>query len=287
MISPLRTSIFFLFAGLLLGAGGCRNYQGSDAEEKRHPDLVEAAELMQRQDLEGAIALCKERLRKDPDFAYAHLMLGTMYQTRRNPVSAIYHFERYLEKRGGEEGAEKPQTAIEVERMIQRELIRIVDNHPSVRAMQPPDVIELRDELDAVRAELDARKTDVARLNLELEQARRRNGERRGGDAGGESPTAAELARLETLERELAEVRREKQRLQTRTQTGGGTETRTSSSEGASESASRTYTVRSGDNLSVISQRVYNTPHRWREIQDANPNVNPNRLRIGQTLVIP
>ncbi len=284
---PLRISIFFCFAVLLLGVGGCRNYQGSDAEEQRHPDLVEAAELMQRQDLEGAIALCKERLRKDPDFAYAHLMLGTMYQTRREPVSAIYHFERYLEQRGGGEGAEKSQTAVEVERMIQRELIRIVDNHPSVRAMQPPDVIELRDELDALREELDARQTDVARLNLELEQARRRNGERRGDAAGEERPASADIVRLEAIERELGELRSENQRLRTRSQNADTAQNRSATPEAPPENDRRTYTVRSGDNLSVISQRVYNTPHRWREIQEANPNINPNRLRIGQTLVIP
>lgn len=48
-----------------------------------------------------------------------------------------------------------------------------------------------------------------------------------------------------------------------------------------------TYTVRPGDTLSSISNNVYGSPNFWSKIAQANPNVNPNRLRVGQVLVIP
>ncbi len=54
--------------------------------------------------------------------------------------------------------------------------------------------------------------------------------------------------------------------------------------------ASRTYTVKSGDNLSLIAQRHYGTQARWRDIYDANRTVigaNPNLIKPGQVLTIP
>jgi LysM repeat protein len=51
----------------------------------------------------------------------------------------------------------------------------------------------------------------------------------------------------------------------------------------------RSYTVRSGDTLVSISRRFYKTPARWKKILDANrKNIdNPEKLKVGQTLVIP
>lgn len=47
------------------------------------------------------------------------------------------------------------------------------------------------------------------------------------------------------------------------------------------------YIVQSGDTLGAIAKRILGSSRRWREIARANPNVNPNRLMVGQTLVIP
>ncbi len=50
-----------------------------------------------------------------------------------------------------------------------------------------------------------------------------------------------------------------------------------------------TYTVKSGDCLWRIAQRVYNNGARWRVIYDANKAIlkNPDSLQIGQVLTIP
>lgn len=54
-------------------------------------------------------------------------------------------------------------------------------------------------------------------------------------------------------------------------------------------SGPETYTVRSGDTLSRIAQRVYNDGSRWKVIYDANRDTlkNPQDLKVGQTLRIP
>jgi nucleoid-associated protein YgaU len=51
--------------------------------------------------------------------------------------------------------------------------------------------------------------------------------------------------------------------------------------------SARTYTVQSGDSLYVISQKVYGDARHVDAIRQANPGINPSRLRIGQVLKMP
>lgn len=49
------------------------------------------------------------------------------------------------------------------------------------------------------------------------------------------------------------------------------------------------YTVRDGDSLSVISQRLYGTARHWRLLYEANRDriPDPDRLRVGTELRVP
>jgi nucleoid-associated protein YgaU len=47
------------------------------------------------------------------------------------------------------------------------------------------------------------------------------------------------------------------------------------------------YVVQRGDTLSDISKSLYGRASLWQRIVDANPGVDPNRLRPGTTLLIP
>ncbi len=47
------------------------------------------------------------------------------------------------------------------------------------------------------------------------------------------------------------------------------------------------YTVQRGDDLMVISQRLYGQTRHWQAISKANPNLDPRRLRVGQELLVP
>ncbi len=52
-------------------------------------------------------------------------------------------------------------------------------------------------------------------------------------------------------------------------------------------SAAQTYTVKAGDNFWTIAQAVYGDGSYYKLIEQANPGVNPNNLRIGQELRLP
>lgn len=47
------------------------------------------------------------------------------------------------------------------------------------------------------------------------------------------------------------------------------------------------YVVRQDDTFWSISRRVYGSGKYWKTIQDANPDVSPERLFVGQKIVIP
>lgn len=47
------------------------------------------------------------------------------------------------------------------------------------------------------------------------------------------------------------------------------------------------YVVQQGDSLERIAKQCYGKRSLWKAIADANPGVNPNKLRIGQKLAIP
>lgn len=55
----------------------------------------------------------------------------------------------------------------------------------------------------------------------------------------------------------------------------------------APPAGARTHTVQRDEYLVDISEKYYGTTTRWKLIADANPGVNPNRLLVGQKLVIP
>ncbi|MEM6334376.1 MAG: LysM domain-containing protein [Planctomycetota bacterium] len=67
----------------------------------------------------------------------------------------------------------------------------------------------------------------------------------------------------------------------------GGSGASSGATTGGGSAATRRHTIAAGDTLSEISEQYYGTARRWQEIAAANPGVDPNRLIVGNTLVIP
>ncbi len=51
--------------------------------------------------------------------------------------------------------------------------------------------------------------------------------------------------------------------------------------------AERRYKIKSGDTLSSIAEDFYGEERKWTVIAKANPKLNPNRLRVGEEIVLP
>lgn len=48
-----------------------------------------------------------------------------------------------------------------------------------------------------------------------------------------------------------------------------------------------TYVIKSGDSFGSIAQRILGSESRWRDIAQANPLIDPNRLKVGMTIRLP
>ncbi len=55
----------------------------------------------------------------------------------------------------------------------------------------------------------------------------------------------------------------------------------------APTAVSRTHTVVKGDSYWKIAKQYYGDPMRFKDIEAANPNKNPNKLQLGETIIIP
>lgn len=88
---------FGVLCGMLLP--GCGRMP-SEKREGKNRTIRRAVAARQAQDIDGSIALCQKALARNPDLSVAHLELALMMDMHReNYISAMYHYQRYLELR--------------------------------------------------------------------------------------------------------------------------------------------------------------------------------------------
>jgi nucleoid-associated protein YgaU len=179
----------------------------------------------------------------------------------KDPVSAIYHYRRYLEFL-----PDSPEAGVVRQRIesAQKDFARQLPAEPFQGARDRLDLMEL---LDSVREE----NTNLKRQLLAAQE------------------------RIESLESRLGitpstpnrETVAGGPRLQPSPNSPGGGSPAQGGTAAAGEG--RTYTVVAGDTLVRISQKVYDTQGRWMDIYQANRDTldSPNALRPGQVLRIP
>jgi len=100
-------------------------------------------------------------------------------------------------------------------------------------------------------------------------------------------------ARVIELQQEVRSLKAEVSTLRRRLAVGGSIAPKQASTRPQQKSRPRTkietYRVKAGDSLSDIARKFYGDPHRWKEIQIANPGIlgNSEVVKVGQVLVIP
>lgn len=192
------------------------------------------------------------------DAAESHLEAGYIYlRTMKDPVRAIYHFDRYLQFK-----PQSPQAA-QVRQLIetaQKEFARQLPAQPYQGDLERIDLMELvkalKQENESLKRDLVAAEKRVSQLENVIGQARR----------------------VPQPQTETAAVRQPQP---------ASPANRTTPPNPAD--VPRTYTVQSGDTLTTISRRFYGTPSRWLDIYQANRDrlSSENALRVGQEIRIP
>lgn len=202
------------------------------------------------------------------DAPESHFEAGYIFlHNLKNPIRAIYHFERYLQFKPNSPQAPQVRQLIET---AQKEFARQLPAQPYQGELDRIDLMELVKNL---KVENESLKRDLMAAQSRLKQLQGTVGQMR------------ESSRLEsgTSRAPTATVPQTTQRVQR----PSPTETRPEVTEPTE--APRSYTVQSGDSLSSISRRFYGTPSRWIDIYQANRDrlSSENALKVGQTLRIP
>lgn len=188
----------------------------------------------------------------------SHLEAGYIYlRTMKDPVRAIYHFDRYLQFKPQSPQASQVRQLIET---AQKEFARQLPAQPYSGDLERIDLMELvktlKQENDSLKRDLVAAEKRVSQLEKVLSQARRMPSPQVEA-----SPAPRQQAPRSTED----------------------------ASPPDPEELPRSYTVQSGDTLSEISRKFYGTPSRWIDIFQANRDrlSSESALRVGQEIRIP
>jgi hypothetical protein len=250
----------------ILGGAGCIPGTDSLLDEQKNPHYISGKERVNAHDYPGAIEAFEKALEVNPRSALAHFELGVLCEQRLNDYpAAIYHYNKVISLRpAGEYPAETAKIRIPAckQEMVKTDLLTTMN--PA--ALQEQD--RLREENQQLRRQLEQAQAQLAAW---AGAAR---------PASGASSLAGQAAAPGT--------RSPARDLRTPSDTSRGTPApRAGAGPGGSQpkaGATRSYTVKGGDSLSRIARQQ---GVRLESLKAANPGVNPDRLKVGQTLVLP
>jgi LysM repeat protein len=96
----MKKILIFITCALLLAGCGQKNGATLDTSDEKDSRVQKGLELVQQKDWSGAVKQFNDALMKTPELGRPELELAMIYhQQKKNYVRAVYHYERYLEKR--------------------------------------------------------------------------------------------------------------------------------------------------------------------------------------------
>jgi tetratricopeptide (TPR) repeat protein len=255
------------FVAMAAFACGCgRSGRISDTEAEREANYQRAKTFYEQHDFQAAAEFYKRALAVNSEFANAHLELGLICDDKLgDPISAIYHYRRYLELRPD---SEKKQLVAD---FIERAKLSLAAKLPSSPIIDPSELTRLQDEKAALLQENAILRTRVA----ELEKAASAAAVKPSASVDS-TPTLASAAPV-TMPAAATVVM-------------ASAPVTLPATDAPSESTrARVHVVQKGDTLYSLALRYYGTRAGWERIYQANRNGLPSRdqLKVGQQLVIP
>ena len=230
--------------------------------------------------------------RRGEDAAESHLELGLLYlQHINDPLSAIYHFRKYLALRPN-----SPQAALIKQRIdaATREFARTLPAQPLENKLQRIDLVAA---LDRLKQENGALKQDLADLKANRSEAAQT------------SPAEIDRASAPVASANFNFAAENTPIVRTRPGPSAGPRSngvtaKTNAAPGARATTQvkpavaapanqaagvRQHTVKAGDTLFKLAQQYYGNRAKWRDIYAANRNVMKSEtdLKVGIALKIP
>lgn len=227
-----------------------------DIVEESDPHVQRALEQVRLQNWDRAIGHLEKALTNDPALGRPHLELALIYHQRvPDLVRAIYHYERYLERR-----PETEKRAL-IQDWIRQARIALAGEIGRTSGDITEELVRLRRENQILREQLAAFE-------------RRPSASTPGASVVGQAGDASE------------EEPRDETALKENDAGMNGSEETVDQQK---ELTPAIYTVVAGDTLMGIARKVYGQSTRWREIFEANRDQMKHEadLKVGQRLRIP
>ena len=275
------------FAALWLG--GCTDSDRvKTAAEVDEPAYREGQSLLKTGRRQEALsAFLKVIDKRGNDAPESHLEIGLLYAQHINdPLSAIYHFKKYLALRPN-----SPQAPLVRQRIdaATREFARTLPAQPLENQLQRVDLVAA---LDKLKQENEALKQELADV-----KAGRNAVAVPGSDTGPAATEAAATSGINFNVETIPTVRTRPVPPPTRTPAPAPTRATTATQSPPAPAANTTqpaagnrrHTVQPGDTLFKIAQQYYGNRSRWRDIYAANRGVMKSEtdLKVGMQLRIP
>lgn len=275
---------------------GCFPFSETDQDEK-NPLIGDGLAKKAAYNYQGAVESFEKALEGNPRLARAHWELALLYsQNVPNPAAAIYHFEKLLKLRPDWPQADTARRFIDAAKI---ELAKSAPLGPQTPYMQQQldkltaQVHEMANDNNKLRQQNQALSLQIQQLTVENTQLKDKlRAMQMPGGAG--SPASAAAQPQGTATGKPTTAAGSTGQIQNAAVPPSGTQAigRSQSSQAAADSGARsgtvqrptTYVVRRGDTLSGIA-----AAHglKVRDLVQANPSIDPNRLRVGQTIRIP
>lgn len=251
-------------------ACGCeRPGPATDAEAGREANYQRAKKFYEQHDFQAAAEFYKRALVANPEFANAHLEMGLLCDDKLgDPISAIYHYRRYLELRPD---SEKRQL---VSDFIERAKLSLAAKLPQSPLVDPSDLTRLQNEKAALLQENAQLRTQIAELEKATSAVK---------SATAVPPTATDsVAATVSVPVTIAQPASAPPTIMAAAPI-------TPPAETTESSRTRVHVVQKGDTLYSLALRYYGTRSAWERIYQANRSGLPSRdqLKVGQQLVIP
>jgi LysM repeat protein len=232
---------------------GCLPSGQSQWEEEKEPHYLTGKSCISSMDYRGAIEAFETALEVNPHSASAHFQLGWLYEEKEpDPAAAIYHYEQFLKLRPNADNAEVIRQHIN---NCKQDLARTVLPLPVTPGMQ---------------REFEQLAEENKRLRVDNEKWRAYFASQTPAPASPPGQTASRVAPVSS---------------QAQSAPGNpAPQNATNESGQPTVPTPRTHVVQSGETPFAIA-RKYRV--KLDALMNANPGLDPRRLRVGQTLYVP
>ena len=276
--SAVRSLLLPLLGALVVGLAGCGDSERlSYATEADEPAYREGTALLKSGRKQEALSsFLKVIAKRGDDAPESHLEVGLLYlQHINDPLSALYHFKKYLALRPN-----SPQAPLVKQRIdaATREFARTLPAQPLENQLQRVDLVAT---LERFRQENESLKQELADLKAG-----------RGGAALG-TPGDPAAGRF-SFSTDSIPVVQTRPPPPVRSPAPPGPRVtpapaRAAAPPAAPPAGERRHIVQQGETLSKIAQRYYNNRARWHDIFAANRDVMKSEadLKVGMALKIP